>query len=70
MAWIPSSAVRQRVRGLNKEKISARTLDRWVERGLLPPPTYFGKRRYWSSEQLDAYDATRLAAARQTEPAS
>jgi len=62
MAWLPSSLVRERYRGLKpNSKISFRTLDRWVERGLLPPPVYFGGRKYWSSEQLDQRDAARAA---------
>jgi hypothetical protein len=64
MAWLPSSAVRERYRGLKpNSKISFRTLDRWVERGLLPPPVYFGGRKYWASEQLDAHDQARPAVA-------
>ena len=42
------------------------TLDRWVKRGLLPPPVYIGGRRYWSSDQLDAHDQARLAVSQPT----
>lgn len=42
------------------------TLDRWVKRGLLPPPVYIGGRRYWDSGQLDAYDEARRAVAQPT----
>jgi hypothetical protein len=63
MTWLPSTAVRERYRGLKQNKISFRTLDRWVERGLLPPPVYIGGHKYWASEQLDAYDAARLPTA-------
>jgi hypothetical protein len=64
MPWLPSDAVRARYGGLNgKSKISYMTLTRWVERGLLPPPTYIGGRKYWSSEQLDEHDRLRAAVA-------
>ncbi len=68
MAWLPSTAVRERYRGLKQNKISFRTLDRWVERGFLPPPVYIGGRRYWSSEQLEAHDAARLEVANPSLP--
>lgn len=63
MTWLPSSAVRERYRGIKHDKISFRTIDRWVERGILPKPVRIGTRRYWSSEQLDQYDQARLAVA-------
>jgi predicted DNA-binding transcriptional regulator AlpA len=43
--------------------ISDRTVDRWVEAGVLPKPVYIQCRRYWSEESLDEYDRARLAAA-------
>jgi DNA-binding transcriptional MerR regulator len=63
MAWLPSSAVRERYRGLkpNQKSISYKTLDRWVERGILPQPVYFGGRRYWDDNELDRRDAARAA---------
>jgi hypothetical protein len=38
MTWLPTSAVRERYRGIKHDKISFRTIDRWVERGILPKP--------------------------------
>jgi hypothetical protein len=38
---------------------SDRTLDRWVELGLLPPPIYINGYRYWDEGDLDRFDATR-----------
>lgn len=68
MPWLPSTAVRGRYRGLfnSNKPISPMTLDRWVKRGLLPPPVYIGGRRYWDSGQLDAYDEARRAVAQPT----
>jgi predicted DNA-binding transcriptional regulator AlpA len=34
-----------------------RTIDRWVQEGVFPPPIYIQKRRLWSEEALDAFDA-------------
>jgi DNA-binding transcriptional MerR regulator len=30
-----------------------RTIDRWVESGILPPPLVINKRRYWDEEELE-----------------
>jgi hypothetical protein len=40
-----------------------RTFDRWVARGVLPKPVYILKRRFWLEEELDAFDAKRMAKA-------
>jgi hypothetical protein len=39
--------------------ISLRTVDRWVEAGVLPPPIYIQGQRYWLDEKLDAHDEAR-----------
>jgi predicted DNA-binding transcriptional regulator AlpA len=36
-----------------------RTVDRWVEAGILPKPVYINRIRYWDEEELDAHDALR-----------
>jgi hypothetical protein len=36
-----------------------RTVDRWVESGVLPQPAYINKRRYFDEGELDARDAAR-----------
>jgi hypothetical protein len=38
-----------------------RTVDRWIERGVLPAPEYINGRRYWDERKLDAADADRKA---------
>jgi hypothetical protein len=38
---------------------SDRTLDRWVELGLLPLPIYINGYRFWDEAELDRFDATR-----------
>lgn len=42
---------------------SSRTIDRWVESGVLPRPIYIQKQRYWDLEQLDERDKARLTEA-------
>jgi hypothetical protein len=37
------------------------TVWRWTQRGVLPKPVVINGRNYWASEQLDAYDAARVA---------
>ncbi len=49
--------------------ISDRTVDRWLQTGVLPKPIYIQGQRYWSSEQLDERDKARLAAGRPNEGA-
>jgi predicted DNA-binding transcriptional regulator AlpA len=50
--------------------ISDRTVDRWLQSGVLPKPLYIQGHRYWSSEQLDERDKARLAAGRPNEEAA
>lgn len=51
--------------------VSRRTLDRWVERGLLPPPHRIAGRAYWPrSALLELWDkATNLPLKRPGGPA-
>ena len=54
--WLSARHVKQRYGG-----VSDMSLWRWTndpERGF-PPPTYFGRFRFWREDELDAYDATR-----------
>jgi DNA-binding transcriptional MerR regulator len=39
------------------------TIRRWVKAGILPPPVYINKRRYWSEKDLDRRDEERKAGA-------
>lgn len=43
--------------------ISDRTVDRWVEAGVLPKPVYIRGRRYWSEKSLNERDEARLVVA-------
>lgn len=38
-----------------------RTIERWVESGVLPKPTYIRKLKYWDEEEINALDAARKA---------
>jgi DNA-binding transcriptional MerR regulator len=44
-------------------QISDRTLDRWTEAGVLPPPMYIRGRRYWDQEQIEQLERERMAKA-------
>lgn len=35
-------------------KISRRTMERWIENQVLPEPTWFGARRYWSKNTVES----------------
>jgi predicted DNA-binding transcriptional regulator AlpA len=37
-----------------------RTIDRWVETGVLPQPMRINKIRYWDLEEIEARDTQRL----------
>ena len=56
--WLPSGALRKR-RGTCQK-----TVDRDVERGLLPQPVYRNGRRYWNEAEVEEYE--HRAAGRQT----
>jgi hypothetical protein len=40
-------------------KRSDRTIDRWIESGELPKPSYIRGLRYWNEEDLDQRDEAR-----------
>jgi hypothetical protein len=54
--WLAAKAVCARY-----GNISDRTIDRWVDAGVLSEPTYICGRRYWSEERLDQDDVARAA---------
>jgi hypothetical protein len=33
--------------------VVGRTIDRWTEAGILPPPLVINRRRYWDEEELE-----------------
>jgi DNA-binding transcriptional MerR regulator len=33
--------------------VVGRTIDRWVEQGILPPPIIINRRRYWDEQELE-----------------
>lgn len=39
--------------------VADRTLDRWVESGILPEPMRINQRRYWDEEEIEARDRAR-----------
>jgi predicted DNA-binding transcriptional regulator AlpA len=43
--------------------ITTRTIDRWVEAGVLPQPFRINRARYWDEAELEAADRARMAAA-------
>jgi hypothetical protein len=43
--------------------ICDRTVDRWVEAGVLPKPTYIRRRRYWDLAELGERDEARKSEA-------
>jgi predicted DNA-binding transcriptional regulator AlpA len=38
-----------------------RTIDRWVEAGVLPQPIYINNRRYWDLQEVDERERERMA---------
>jgi DNA-binding transcriptional MerR regulator len=44
--------------------VTVRTIDRWLERGLLPQPMKINNVRYWDEDDLTAADQARMAAQR------
>ena len=38
-----------------------RTIDRWVEVGILPQPIYIRRQRYWLEETIEALDDARAS---------
>ena len=59
--YLPTTAICARY------SVSDRTVDRWIEAGVLPTPTYIRGRRYWLEADLNERDEKR---ARQTEAAA
>jgi DNA-binding transcriptional MerR regulator len=43
--------------------VVARTLDRWQETGIIPPPIRINNVKYWDAAQVDQYDEQRAAKA-------
>jgi DNA-binding transcriptional MerR regulator len=41
--------------------ISERTIDRWIEAGILPPPVYINHRRYFDEAELEERERERMA---------
>jgi DNA-binding transcriptional MerR regulator len=41
--------------------VTSRTIDRWLETGVLPQPMRINKVRYWDEAALDAADLARMA---------
>ncbi len=49
--YLPTRKVRVRYGGK-----SERTIDRWIERGILPPPEWINGRRYWRRSVLEQHE--------------
>jgi DNA-binding transcriptional MerR regulator len=43
--------------------VACRTIDRWLEDKILPPPIVINRRRYWDADLIDEYDQQRAAKA-------
>jgi len=43
--------------------ITSRTVDRWVQTGILPKPMVINKIRYWDEDEIDRRDQERMAEA-------
>jgi len=43
--------------------ITSRTVDRWVEQGVLPKPMVINHVRYWDEDDIDRRDQERMAEA-------
>jgi predicted site-specific integrase-resolvase len=52
---LPTSALCERY------SVSDRTIDRWLDAGILPPPVYINRRRYWLEEELERCERERMA---------
>jgi predicted DNA-binding transcriptional regulator AlpA len=39
-----------------------RTIDRWVDTGILPEPMYINKRRYWDEAEVEERERQRMSA--------
>ena len=52
---LPTSALCERY------SVSDRTIDRWLDAGILPPPVYINRRRYWLEEELERRERERMA---------
>ena len=49
--FLPTKRVRQRYGGK-----SEKTIDRWVEKGVLPPPEWINGRRHWRLSVLERHE--------------
>src|SRR3954454_4143405 len=56
---LPSRAVAARY------GVSMRTLDRWLDAEILPPPLVINRYRYWAESELDRFDQARMDAQRE-----
>jgi predicted site-specific integrase-resolvase len=44
-------------------EVCSRTINRWTEAGILPPPLYVNKRKYWDLEEVERCERERMAKA-------
>ena len=56
--WHSASAIAKRY------GVVIRTVDRWEDRGVLPPATWINGRRYWSETSLQTREREHTRAAR------
>jgi DNA-binding transcriptional MerR regulator len=47
----------------DRYNVCSRTIDRWVQSGLLPKPMTVNRRRYWDEMEIEQRDQERMAAA-------
>jgi DNA-binding transcriptional MerR regulator len=44
----------------DRYNVTGRTIDRWVEQGVLPKPMVINTVRYWDEDEIDRRDQERL----------
>jgi len=42
--------------------VTDRTIDRWLETGILPQPMRINRVRYWDETDIEAFERSRMAA--------
>jgi predicted site-specific integrase-resolvase len=40
--------------------VASRTVDRWIQAGILPPPVVINHRRYWRESELEENERSRI----------
>jgi DNA-binding transcriptional MerR regulator len=54
----------------DRYNVTSRTIDRWVEQGILPKPMFINSVRYWDEDEIDRRDQERLTEANRQAPSA